>query len=124
MPASLELVLDLSELDPHPLRDRDALEHEPPGLGLRADVREPQEPERLRLPDSPRRSPLDREAAELDETRLVGMQLQGKLREPLTKIAEELPGVTLMLEPGHEVVGEPHEDDIPAGLSTPPLPGP
>src|SRR5215211_257817 len=66
MPASLELVLDLSELGPHPLGGCDALEHEPPGLGLRADVREAQEVERFRLPDAPCLPALDGEPAELD----------------------------------------------------------
>jgi hypothetical protein len=49
MPASLELVFDLSQLRPHPLRDRDASQPEPPRPGLPADVREAQKVERLRL---------------------------------------------------------------------------
>jgi hypothetical protein len=33
------------------------------------------------------------------------MQFQTELRESLTKVDEEPPSVSLMLEPGHEVIG-------------------
>src|ERR687891_1356795 len=105
MPASLELVLDLLELGPQPLRDGVALEPETPVLALPADVREAQEVECLRLAEAPCRSSLDGEPPELDQPGLVGMQLQPELREPLTEVVEELLGVTQMLEPDNEVSG-------------------
>jgi len=44
-----ELVVNRFQLGPHPFRDRDPLQPEPPVPRLRADVREAQEVERLRL---------------------------------------------------------------------------
>jgi hypothetical protein len=42
---------------------------------------------------------------ELDEPRLVGMQLQVELRKSLTKIDKEPLRIRLILEPGDKVVG-------------------
>src|SRR6266516_6229662 len=124
MPACLELVFDLPELGPHPLCDRDAPQREPPAPGLPADVREAQEVKRLRLSGSVRSAVRGGEPPELDQASLAGMQLQGELREPAAKIVEELLGVTLMLEPDHEVVGPAHDDHVTACVASPPLPGP
>jgi hypothetical protein len=49
IPASLEFVVDLSKLRPHPLRDRGTPQPEPPLPCLPAEVRESKEIERLRL---------------------------------------------------------------------------
>src|SRR5664280_1982288 len=106
MHASPELVLDLGQLRPHPLRDGLALQPEPSVLGLPAEVREAEEVERLRLADATSRPGPGSSAPELDEPRLVGMQLQAELRQPLTKVAEELLRIALMLESGHEVVAD------------------
>ena len=54
MPAYLELVVDLSQFRPHPLRDGDTPQPEPSLPGLPAQVREAQEVERLRFALSPR----------------------------------------------------------------------
>src|SRR6266542_1188348 len=124
MPACLELVFDLLELGPHPLGDRDAPEPEPPAPGLPADVREAQEVERLRLSEPVRLAVRGGEPPELDQASLVGMQLQGELREPLAKVVEELLGVTSMLEPNHEVVRPAHDDHVTACVASPPLPSP
>src|SRR5919106_1587146 len=105
MPASLELVLDLLELGPQPLRDGVALEPETPVLALPADVREAQEVECLRLAEAPCRSSLDGEPPELDQPGLVGMQFQPELRESLTEVVEELLGVTQMLKSDNEIIG-------------------
>ena len=86
-------VFDLAQLRPHPLRDRDAPEHEPSAPGLPADVREAEEVERLRLPEAPRLPVLGGEPPELDQPRLLGMQLQAELREPLAQVGEEPLGV-------------------------------
>ena len=124
MPASLELVLDLGKLGPHTLRDGFALEPELPGLGLPANVREAQEVERLWLPIASGFPIPSGMPSELDEPRLVGMQFQPELRKPLTKVGEELPCVTLMLESGDKVVGVPHDDHVTVCMPASPLPGP
>src|SRR6266700_4952119 len=54
MPTCLELVLDLSQLGPHPLGDRDPPHPETPGPRLRADMREAAEVERLGFPEATR----------------------------------------------------------------------
>ena len=89
MPASLELVVDLSQLRPHPLRDRDTPQPEAPVPGLPADVREAQKVERLRLAQTPRCRSLGGAPPELDQPRLVRVQLQPELREPLAKLGQE-----------------------------------
>jgi len=97
--APLELVLDLGKLGPQPLRDGDALEHEAPVPALGTDVREAEEVERLGLPEAVSPSPPGREPAELDEARLVGVQFQGELREPLAKVFEEALGASWCSNP-------------------------
>ena len=64
------------------------------------------------------------EPSELDEPRLVGVQFQTELREPLAKVGEEPLRIGLMLEPGHKVVGEPRDDHITVGVPSSPLPDP
>ena len=86
MHALHELVFDLFQLRPHPFRDRDPLDPEPPAPGRRADVREAQEIERLRLaqaacPPVPGGVP-----PELDQPRLVRVQLESELREPAAQL--------------------------------------
>src|SRR5256885_12547961 len=120
MPASLELVVDLTQLRPDPLRDRDALEPEPARPGHRADVRETQEVERLRLAQTPRRPSPGGVPPELDQPRLVQVQLQPELRQPLVKLVQEPPRILLILEPDDEVVSKPHGNDLPVRLRPPP----
>src|SRR5215475_3692257 len=107
VPALLELVFDLFQLCPHPLRDRDPLDLETSRSRLRADVREAEEIERLWLPGAPRRP--------------------AHGREPVAEVPQELPGLSQMLEPGDEESrrGESHppplaEPDV--GLSAYPAP--
>jgi len=59
-------------------------------------VREAQKAERLRLPESPRPSVAGGVPPELDQARLLRVQLQRELREPLAKVAEEPFGVVAM----------------------------
>ncbi len=87
-------------------------------------MRKAEEVERLGLAEAPGRAILSGVAPELDQPGLVGMQLQAKLREPLTEIVEELLGITEVLEPAHKVVGEPHGDQIAPGIATSPLTDP
>src|SRR5919109_4173919 len=65
-----------------------------------------------------------REPAELDQARLARVQLQGESREPVAEVPQELPGVSQMLEPGDEVVGEAHDDHVAARVPPSPPPGP
>jgi len=87
-------------------------------------VREAQEVERVGLAEATLRPALGGEPAELDEARLVGVQFQVELRESLAKVVKEPPCVTLMLEPGHEIIRETHDDHVTARVALPPLPGP
>src|SRR6266542_5274856 len=124
MPASHQLGLDLAQLRLQPLRLGDALELKASVAGLPADVREAQEPERLRLAESPLLSSLGGEPAELDQARLLGGQLQVELRKPAAKLGEEPLGVITMLEADDVVVGETHDDHIAVRIPPPPLVGP
>src|SRR6266540_1977821 len=124
MPASHQLGLDLAQLRPQPLRLGDARELKASVLGLPADMREAQKPERLRLAESPRLPSLGREPAELDQARLLGGQLQAELRKPAAKLGEEPLGVITMLEADDVVVGETHDDHIAVRIPPPPLVGP
>jgi hypothetical protein len=76
--------------------------------------------ERLGLTQPPRPPTRGREATELDQARLVRVQLQGELREPLTKLGEEPLRILLILETDDEVVREPHDDHITARTAASP----
>jgi len=75
-----------AQLRPRPLRVGDPLELETPPPVLPANVGEAQEPERLRLAESPLLTLLGGKPPEPDQPRLLGVQLQGELREPVAKI--------------------------------------
>src|ERR1019366_305351 len=79
------LGLDRVQLGAHLLLARDPLEPKPPAPVLPADVREAQEIERLRLGDPTAESVSGGEPSELDQPRLLRMQLQPELREPAAK---------------------------------------
>src|SRR6266571_7315540 len=114
MPTPPELVLDLCQLRPHPLRDRDAPHPETPVLLLRADVREAEEVERLGLAQAPRPPPPGGEPPELDQARLARMQIQPELREPLAKVVQEPARILVVLKAHDKVVRETHDDHVPA----------
>jgi hypothetical protein len=83
-------------------------------------VREAQEVEALRFPVATFSPRLVREAAKLDEPRLIGMQPETELRESFTEVREESLGLFAMLEPNDEVVAEAHDDHVTASLRLPP----
>src|SRR5262245_21373326 len=112
MHAPPELDLELAQLRAHALCDRLPLEQEPPLLRLRADMRETKEVERFRLPEFPLGPVRGREAPELDQPRFLGVQLEGELREALTKLPKEPLSVRSMLETNDEVVGISDDDDV------------
>ena len=87
-------------------------------------MREVQEVERLWFPVAPSLAVPGGVAPELDEAGLVGLQLQTELDESLAQVGEEPLRISVMLEPGDEIVSEAHDDDVAAGLPTSPLPGP
>ena len=84
-------------------------------------MREAQKPERLRLTETPLLALLGGEPPEPDQSRLLGVQLQRELREPVAKIRPEPLRITPMLEAHHEVISEPHDHNITARVPTPPL---
>jgi hypothetical protein len=108
----------------HLLLARDPLELEPPVLVFRAYIRETKKRERFRLPEPTALPVTDSEPPELDQPRLLRMQLQPELREPLAKISQEPLGVLTILKAGHVVIGVAHENDIPSRVTSPPLVGP
>src|SRR5262245_45488737 len=115
-----EFGLDLLQLGPRPLRHRLPLEREAPGSGLPADVREAQAVERLRLAETTLRPVRSGVPPELDQPRLLGLQLQPELHEPLAQLGEEPLRIRTMLEAHDEVVRIAHDDHVAARLSAPP----
>src|SRR4030088_3047377 len=124
MPTTLELVLDFRQLRPHPFRDRDALNPEPPSPRSRADVREPQEVERLWFAQTPTLAIDSGTPPELDQPRLVRVQLQSELCKPLAKLFQEPPRILLVLKPDGVVVSEAHDDHVTVRSVTSPPVGP
>src|SRR5881396_3672415 len=117
---SLQLGFHLTELRLHPLPDRLPHHREPSTPLLPADVREAEEVERLRLPRAGALSVLGREGPEFQQPRLLGVQLQAELCEPLTQVSQKPLGLRPVLEPHDEVVRVPHDDHVAAGLRLPP----
>src|SRR5690606_5597010 len=79
---------------------------------LCTDVCEAEEVERLGFPLTASASVRNRKRPELQQPRLLGVQLQVELSESLLEIRPELLGLHLTLEPQHDVVGKPHDDDV------------
>ena len=107
MHASAHLGLDRVELGPHPLLVVTRLSLNRPFLVFAQMCVKPRKLERLRLPVAARRSILGGEPPELDQPRLLRMQLQPEPREPVAQVSQEPLGVVSMLEAHHVVVGEP-----------------
>src|SRR5260370_31611574 len=83
---------------------------------------EAEEVERLRLAKPCPLPLLRRPAAELDQTGLVRMQGQRKLRQPIPQFRLEPLGIGLVLKAGNDVVGIAHQDDVSLGMvASPPL---
>ena len=98
------------QLGPRPLGISDPLQRKAPGPAPPANMREAQEPERLRLTESPLLALLNGEPSKSNQPRLLGVQLQRELRQPATKIRPEPLRVIPMLKPHHKVSrqGESH----------------
>src|SRR5213080_205438 len=102
MPTTPELVLDLGQLRPQAFLDRDALDPEPSATGSRTDVREPEEMERLRFAQPSTFTIGGGTPPELDQPRLVRMQFQPELRQPLDQLGQEPPRILFVLKPDGE----------------------
>ena len=66
------------------------------GAGLATDEGKAQEVESLRLAEPAPQAAFCREASELDQPGLLGMQRQRKLPQPLAHLVQEAPGVLLV----------------------------
>jgi hypothetical protein len=87
--ASPQLGFDLAQLRLQPPPNRLPHHREPSVPLLPADVREAEEVERLRLPLAGALPTLGREGPELQQPRLLGVQLQAELCEPLPQVGQE-----------------------------------
>src|SRR3989475_7905496 len=97
MQTSPQLGFHLAQLRLQPLPDRLPHHREPPVPLLPADVREAEEVERLRLPLAGSLSVSGREWPELQQPRLLGVQLQAELRQPLAELGQEPLGLLPVL---------------------------
>src|SRR6516225_12074594 len=57
-----------------------------------------------------------RSAAELDQTGLVRMQDQRKLRQPIPQLCLKPLSIGLVFKAGDDVIGIPHQDDVALGM--------
>src|SRR5262249_42605997 len=121
MPPSLEFVLDFPQLGAHPLGHRFALYPEPSVLGAAAHMCEAQEVEGLGCPESLLDSSLGREPPELDQPRLLGVQLQPELRQSLAELCSEPFRVLPMFKARNVIIRVAHENHVPARFAAPPL---
>ena len=87
-------------------------------------MREAEKLERLRLTESPGLATSGGEPPELDQPRLLSVQLQRELRESFAQINPEPLRVIPVLETHHEVISETHDHDITARPPGPPLVSP
>ena len=100
-----QLLLNNSELCPHPLRRRMPPDHKATCRVRATEVHEPEEREcfRLLLPSLP--SIGRRKTSELNQPCLFRMNLQPELRQPILKVSQKPFGVRPVLESGDEIVG-------------------
>jgi hypothetical protein len=101
------------ELPNHPLCRRDS----PDGKGsttpeMSTMMREPQEHEGFRFSLATPFSISEGKPPELDQPRLVRMQFQSELHQPLLKITQESFGISPVLKAQHNVIGIPDNYDI------------
>jgi hypothetical protein len=121
MLAPLQFGLHLVQLLPHPLPHRPPHDEELPCPGLPADMRKAQEIEALRLPLTPLLSVGRGIAPKLEDTGLLGVQLQRELPQSLAELSQEPLGVRAVLESNDEVVGKARDDDAATCVPSPPL---
>ena len=93
------------EFRPHPLYQCASPDHKVAFRVRATVVREPEERECFRFPFAAFPAIRRRKASERDQPRLLRMDLQPKLRQPLLKISQKPFSVRLMLKSGDEIVG-------------------
>lgn len=121
MPSSLQLAFQLAQLRLHPLPHRLPLQEKLPRLRPAADVRQAEVVEGLRLPESLRLPSRGSVPAELDQARLLGVQLQREFPESIPEALEESLGIRLVLEANNEVIRPAGDDDVSPRVLLPPL---
>jgi hypothetical protein len=124
VPTAFQFVFDLHERHPHPFGDRDTLELETSVPARPADKRKPQKIERLRLTLTTVGAVVGGEPPELDQPRLIRVQLQPKLRHTPTKIDKEPLRIRPVLEAADKIIREAHDDHLTASVMPPPPIGP
>ena len=80
----------------------------------------PEERECFRLPLSALPPIRRREASELDQPRLLRMNLQTKLGQPLLEVSQEPLRFRLVLESGDKIIGVANDNDVAARNFLPP----
>jgi len=87
-------------------------------------MREAEKLERLRLAEPTSLAVTGGVPSELDQARLLGIQIQTELREPVAKLSPEPFGVLPILKPHHEVIGPAHDHHVTVRVPSPPLMSP
>ncbi len=124
VPASLQLGFHLFELGPQAICRCLPMHQELSRPGPPTAVAEPKELEGLRFPLSSLLSVLGGISPKLQQARLVRVQRQANVPQPLPQDDQELLGVCAVLEPHDEVVQVTHDDHVTTRFSPAPSLGP
>ena len=116
-----QFLFDRCEFRPHTVTPRLPSELEVAAPGFAADMRKSQECEGLRFAQPPPLAVRRRPTAELDEAGLFRIQFERELLQSFTHFREKPLAVGLLLEAGDNVVGVAHDNDVSAGMASPPL---
>src|SRR5713226_5542815 len=116
MPSPPELQFQLLQFRCPSLSHRLPKHRECPFLRLPADMRETEKVECLGLTVASPSPVLYCIPPELDEARLLRMQLQPELRESLTQLGQELLGLVFVFKAQRKVIGETDDNDVPKRL--------
>src|SRR4029450_6631708 len=120
MARRLQAALDLPQLAPHALPHRLPPEHVAAAIPAgRAEMREPEEVERLRFAEALSSPASNRLPSKLNEPRLVGMKSEPEACEPCFEISKEVLCLMPMLEADDGVVRIAHDNHLASGASLP-----
>src|ERR1700693_3829803 len=120
VPDLMQLLLDTAQRQLHSIPPGHAPKRDGPPPRAAADVREPEEVERLRFTKTPLLTPSCRVSTELDQTCLVRMHRQPELLHARAHLGQESLGVVPSLEANNAVVGVTNNDHVPAGVAVSP----
>lgn len=104
--AAPQVPLHFPELGTHAIASRLALEQEGPAPRLAAGKREPQEVEGRRFSQPALPTPSRGMTAELQQAGLLLVKFEPEMLEPRSHRVPEAPRIGLVLEAGHDVIGE------------------